>query len=809
MFGSDAVKSPDASPDDFGENNENLPKQIVETITEVIREAQQEDRWGRLQEVLRASLCRYYFKGIQHLWCDGSSWQMATPGQDYTNGDGEVDSFPDYIGDYNIFTAFEEIRQAKISEPDIGIDFQPIRPDKPADRQAAEAANAIRMQADIDRDPHEVMTEKIYYLDMDGTAIAYTYTSGDEDDFGSDDGPRRVICREVGGVLEWKRPIFADTRKDCWYLIRYKDRDIRIAKDKYPLIADELEAGQPCLSEEQYERMQRLSMVNSMQSRRYAWDSGDSAGHLITEGDIWLRPSAFVSKKKEYLNPSGGFEFVTLDGGSARPKTVGEKINEIFPGGGHFVYCGQSYAKSWTQPMDICISLCHVYTGSGQARKPGLYELVLVQDGFNQTINYIRENNDFGAPATWVNSQYCDYAAISKQPSRPGAYHELKNLPGGAKAADMIYRESPVGIPPGFLDFAAEFLMGALAQFMTACPPSVWGAPEADNKTAEGMRLAASQALGILGKTRTRIINSDAEDYRHACIAVSQDDEYGDTLTIPMSGSNGRTAIIKKAALTAGNFRAFPDKDSGFPESTGSKRMAYERFGAMVAPTPMAQEFYLSPKNMASYIRVYGLNLEMPSAKSWDKQSREIEELLRSRPILNDPGLVQMLAGGAGVQAMLDAIKDAIQKAQAMQLQAAQAAWNSPQNPAMVQHAAAAIAARATGQVETPVPPMPPPPPFDPFTIARSSVRVIDSDFHEHEAPACKDWLSGDECWAQKTIGRPTDDGGVSVNIAGVLNVELHWMEHVIKQPISAPPVSGPLPPVGSPPKPPPPPPGA
>ena len=215
-------------PEDYGKNNRNLPTQLVNAITEVIKEAQLEDRWWRLQEVLRASLCRYYDLGIQHLWCDGYNWMQAIPGQSYTNGDGEVDSFPDYIGDYNIFTAFAQIVQAKISEPDIGIDFQPIRMDRSVDRQAAEAANAIRTQADIDHDPHEIMTEKIYFLEMDGTAVTWAGTKDQQDDFGGEDGPRRVTFRDVGGVLEWKRPLFAQSVSEWWYAIHYRDTDIKI-----------------------------------------------------------------------------------------------------------------------------------------------------------------------------------------------------------------------------------------------------------------------------------------------------------------------------------------------------------------------------------------------------------------------------------------------------------------------------------------------------------------------------------------------------------------------------------------------------
>lgn len=788
-------------PEDYGHNYRNLPEQLVNAITEVIKEAQLEDRWWRLQEVLRASLCRQYDLGNQHLWCNGTDWVQAIPGQSYTNGDGEVDSFPDYIGDYNIFTPTAQIVQAKISEPDIGIDFQPIRMDRSVDRQAADAANAIRTQADIDRDPHEVMTEKIYFIQMDGTAVTEAGTKDQQDDFGGEDGPRRITFREVGGVLEWKRPIFAQSIGEWWYAIHYRDTDIRIAKEKFSWIADELEGGQPCLAESSYERLHRLAMVQSAQRRGLGLGSGDSIEHLLTEGDVWLRPCAFVNKKDAFRRLDGDYEEVPDDDGGTRAKTVYEKINELFPGGGHFVCAGQKYAESWTESMDGRLSACHAYVGKGQSRYPLMYPMVLNQDGFNQTVNYIRENNDFGAPATWVNSQYCDYASISKQASRPGAFHELKNLPGGAIAANMIYREPQVGIPPGFLDFAADFLMGSLTQFQQATPPSVWGAPQPGNETAEGMRLAASQALGILGKLRTRIINSDAEDYTHICMAVSKDTMYPDKMTIPGS-AKGRTKIISKGALTRGNFRAFPDKDSGFPESTASMRQQMERTMTMFAPTVLGMEIMTDPRNAAEYMRVNGVKLKIKSAMAWDKQSREIEELIESKPTLNDPQLVALLQSGAGVQTMLDAIKKAILAAQQNQIARAQALWNSPNNPAMVQHAAATLAAKAQNLPEPPVPQMPPPPPFDPLTIARSFVPVNDSDFHSEEAMSCQYWLSDDECATELDVD---DMGEEPPNVAGVLNVALHRLEHLLKEPpppaLPAPPMKGPQPAVGSPPK--------
>jgi hypothetical protein len=318
------------------------------------------------------------------------------------------------------------------------------------------------------------------------------------------------------------------------------------------------------------------------------------------------------------------------------------------------------------------------------------------------------------------------------------------------------------------------------------------------------MRLAASQALGILGKLRTRIINSDAEDYRHICMAVSRDTMYPEKMTVP-GPAKGRTKIVSKGALTRGNFRAFPDKDSGFPESTASMRQQMERTMLMLAPTVLGAEIMTDPRNAAEYLRVNGVKLEVRAAMAWDKQSREIEELIENRPTLNDPNLVILLdTPGTGVQTMLDAVRQSVLAAQKAHIQQAQAAWASPENPAMVDHAAAALAAKAQGLPEPPVPPMPPDfaPPFDPLSIARSSVPVNDSDFHSDEALACQYWLSGDECATELDVD---DMGEEPPNVPGVLNVQLHRLEHLLKEPpppqLPAPPTKGPQPAVGSPPK--------
>ena len=231
------------------------------------------------------------------------------------------------------------------------------------------------------------------------------------------------------------------------------------------------------------------------------------------------------------------------------------------------------------------------------------------------------------------------------------------------------------------------------------------------------------------------------------------------------------------------------------------KRQALERLVMLIGQTPLGAQVFGSPSNVAGDGPAsQGSNIVVPEAQAWNKQSREIEALLHSTPTIIDPDILALLDGGASVPTITDAIFAKIQQIQTDTAQATE-----------IQDAGAKIAASETGINEPPKIAVAPPPPLKDILakIAKSSVPVRLFDVHIFEAAACADWLSGDECANEETIGNSeTDDGDPIPNTAGVLNVTLHCYEHVIAKPIIPPPVGGALPPQGSPPKLPPGPPG-
>lgn len=787
---------------DWGTNNRDAPDSIKNAILAAVRDAQGQEKFLRKSEILQDAELRFYDMEVQHIYRNNQDgWSIASPGGSYVF-QGAEESFGEYIDDYNIFSAFALIQQAKLSENMPGIDFQPVDPNQSDDIEAANAAEGMRHDFDRNNDIKELQKEIIYHFQMGGRAVIWTRTDDSPEKFGtSKDGkPRRTGTASVYGCIEAKVPIFAKKRKDFWYCLLYDDPDIKSAKTDYPWIADKITAGRGCLAENSYERLARLQILQGSQGNRQAFQIGDSIAHLVGRGQCFLRLSAFQSMNEAYVDPDGAEESIEDDNGP-RPIQVKEKIAQVFPDGIHACVVGDEYAEAVNKSMDDAISIGHAFIGKGQNRRPIMKSMVVVQDRFNSSMNYVAETNDFCVPSTWVSCDPQEYAAIKKQKAQPGAFRNLKQLPTGVTSvANAVYSEEGHDIPESFQKYI-EMLYTSLPQFQLSLPPSAWGQAMQDQKTASGYQLAAAQAMGIQGTFWTSMTHMMASMYYHNCLSIMNDSEYPEQITIP--GEGGKNTIVRKASLTKGNFRAFPDTDSGFPETTAAKRATLERVVTMLGATPIAAQIMGSPDNVAFMVREEGLTeLVIPEAEARNKQEREIETLLDGSPRLA-PEIVQLMQGspgdpmagippssGADVPTLMAAIKAMIAQGEA----------NVQQQ--MITNAAMGIAAQATGGAAPP-----PPAPFDPASVARSSVPVWESDYHVWEAKKCRDWLSSDERNTEETIGRPSanpeDMGANKPNVAGILNVVLHWQEHLAMAALEAPPVSGPLPAQNMPPPPP------
>lgn len=770
---------PEQPSNDFGKNNRNLPSQLKQAIVAAFKECQDQDKYNRRVEVVEDAKLRYYDMLIQYIYEDASHcWTQAMPGGTYNNGQ---ESYGEYLGVYDIFHQFAVKMQAKLSENAPGIDFQPCDPNEPEDVESAQAAEGMRHEFDRNNDNKARQRETVYHLQMGGRCVRWTRTETSPEKYGTnnDGSPRRASVATQFGVIESKVPIFCNEVKDFPYCILYDDPDIKDAKSKYHWIKKKLKAGDVCLNESQYERIARLGVVQSGRTGRNRIEVGDAIGHLISRGHGWLRLNRFVDCDEAYMDPGGVQEMTpATEDEDEHPITVAEKLAQLFPDGVHAVVVGKEYAESWNQSMDDCITVGHAVIGKGQTRMPIMRPIVEDQDRVNTTCNYIAECFDYGAPSIWVDAEEDEYAAIMKQRASPYTFRLKKLMDPTSKLVDHVMVDKQPEIAETMLKYL-QLVSEEFPQNQLALPPSIWGGGETGNETKGGRQLAANQAMEVLGVYWTTMAKMDADMYYDNCLAIMNDPDFPEQITIP--GQGNQSVTIQVASLQKGNFRAFPDTESGFPESTASKRNTMTTVMTQLAATPEGAQIMGSPKNLQLFLDTSGLpEIEIPEAKSYEKQMREIETLLSQPPKLSEE-IAAALAAGADVPTLVKLIEQAVAQGAAMAQQA------------MVVHAAQALQAQAAG---APIPPTPQP--FDPTSIASSSVSVWEPDYHTWEAKTCRDWMTDGAKNSELTIGRqsadPQDNGAMKPNVAGVLNVYLHWKEHEMMAAQQAPPVSGPLP---------------
>ena len=772
---------PQQPSNDFGPRNRDLPEQLRKAILEQFRACQDEDKYNRRVEVVEDAKHRYYDMLIQYIYQDaGYCWTQAQPGGSYTGG-GNNEEYGEYLGVYDIFHTFAVKMQAKLSENAPGIDFQPCDPNQPEDEESANAAEGMRHDFDRNNDNKERQRETVYHLQMGGRCIRWTRTETSLEKYGTnnDGTPRRASEATNYGVIESKVPIFSNCIKNWTYCILYDDPDIKDAKQKYYWIKKNLKAGDKCLNESQYERIARLGVVQSGRTGRNRIEVGDAIGHLVSRGHGWLRLNRFVDCDQAYMDPDGIQEMTPeTDDEPEHPITVAEKLAKLYPDGIHAVVVGNEYAESWNQSMDDCITIGHAMIGKGQTRMPIMRPVVEDQDRTNTTMNYIAECFDYGAPSRYIMAEDDEYAAITKQHASPFIFRQVKSRAAGEQLAHMLFEDKQPEIAETMLKYL-ELVSETLPQNQLALPPSIWGGGEDHNETKGGRQLAANQAMEVLGVYWTTMARMDADMYYHNCLAIMNDPDFPEQITIP--GQGGQNTIVRVASLKKGNFRAFPDTESGFPETTMAKRNTFDKMMTQLATTPEGAQIMGSPDNVAEYFRVNGTpELVIPQAASREKQLREIETLLGQPPKVSEE-VAEALAEGADVPTLIQMVQQLVQQGQAMQQQE------------LVAHAAESIQAQAAGGAPPELPP-----PFDPTSIAKSSVSVWESDYHVWEAKKCRDFLSSDECNSELVLGResadPQDNGELKPNVAGVFNVYLHWKEHEAMALKQAPPVSGPLP---------------
>lgn len=680
-------QQPDAGELDqpYGEDNQELPEQLVNALRECVKEFQGQEKYLRRREVMKDRRNRFYERGFQHIFWNNSQnpgYVQISPGGTTVGTMGQNIQAPNYVDDYNIFQPYERVIESILTQNPPGIDFRPINLDRAEDVDAAETAEGYRHVFDRANSVKQIQTNIVRMMCVSGRTVLWTRTEADAEKFGlNDDGtPKQMEISTVHGTLESKVPILAKSQEAALYCFLADDIDVKQAKAKYPWKAEKIQAGISGLGENAYERLARLGVLQGSRSEML---SAESYTHLVTRTNCWIRPNSFTGDR--YDNASE----------QSPGMTVGDELKQLFPQGCHVTFVGDTYICSKPESMDDALVIGFPYEGDGMNRLALLDSMVVVQDAFNDAMNAAREVFDVGWPSTWVGCDDMEFDAISRQRADPYALRMFKTPLNGTKLQDSFFREPNPELPATFVEFMQN-LSGELSQFILAAPPALFGAAMEDQKTASGYAQARSQAMGQQGLVWGQMQYMMSRMYYQAALCAAKNPDHAKGVVVP--GEKGGTASIDIISISKGKFGAYPDEDSSFPESTSAKRATLMQIATLLAPTPLGMQMLQVPKNLKAFLTLNGFpELTIPEAESYDKQMFEIEQLLLTSPVPPDPQM---------------------------------------QQEAMIDHAAAATLAGPSFQ------PVPPPPMLPPT----STVQVQDYDFHQWEAAACQDWLNSSDC---------------------------------------------------------------
>lgn len=635
---SDLIENPEnqreeSAPDsgEYGENYRDLPEHLKSAVKTLAEKYHGQDKYGRLQEITSVARRRFYRRGKQHIfWCkadcfmDAGNTVSGTGVQaGYYGGTrvGEVDG-PAFMRDFNIYAILLRSLEAALTESFPEMRFEAVDKSDGRDISAAENKNNYKRHIEEHFDMKELQRHIVRLCMTDGRVGSYVYSETGKYGTPNDSGDMEADvteCFKADGILEFKVPILVQDEKQWPYVIHSEELPIAWLKGEYDWMADSIVSAQSAtLNEHPFARMCRLTIKQGGYKKQNA---SDAFAHMATRHTVWLDACAFKEAGEDK-----------------------EELEETFPLGVKATFIGNEYAEAEHENFHDRISWMHPIPGDGQ-NTPSLGDsLVAVQDLFNDLCNLLTEIFEYCIPRTHVDSKLLEADAIRSQMSEPGVFGAVTNPAPGTPLSNYFFIEEGTPVPQGLME-TLQYLAGQLSQLVSGASAAILGSPNPElGDTAAAYGMSQQAARGVLGPCWGELQSMFARMLDQAAELAIQ------TRQGEMSvAAKGEKQVVKWSATDMmGNTHCSPEGDSQFPESWASKRAVIQNIlDAVTQGNQFAAQLLQNPDNQRAMAEGIGMtNLVFPGAKAADHQLREIDFLLKTKPIPNPQTLFAAIAAG-------------------------------------------------------------------------------------------------------------------------------------------------------------------
>ncbi len=646
----------DVSPEPiYGPDQLGPYKAAIETLTQ---SATRTDSSARIFEILKVWEARLFSLGYQFLTTGNRGIGLyggsgtATPTSIMATGNA-MKLFP-----VNVYGARQDKITAAGSREVPGLKFSPKDPDSPPDQTAADAADNYLKVWLQDSDIKGLMGRIWRFFYTDGTVVLWTRSVADQQRWGTetpdeqqetfgapeadgvtpetelkqpftqDDGSEVLppaqgetedapaICEltTAHGVLERKVPIYADEIHEMGYLRLALEQDVDILRERYPWIADKIEAGtSSAASSDQYDRMARINVRLAVQT---STASGETFLKDATEMHTWYRPSQYRMLAK----------------GNGGDKAVMQAFFQNFPKGLRVTHAGGELAFVRNEGMDEHLTILHCKDGDGQARRAIGTNYLPLQKVLNQTIGLVRKYFTACVPRRFADVEALDVEAINQQANDPSIITGVKLGPGqtipGVTGIENVPQPTT-----GLMEFV-QWLVDGAPEAMDGATPTMFGAGDAG--TVGEATLNRDQSLQVY-----------SAPWRAVCIGLAR----SATQAAKAAAAN-RKASIRSRTPGQGRLTVELSNLQGdalcaatsmeIPQTLAEQEAQTAELVEQSANVDLYKAIVSDPQNLTYFAQMPSLKgLNIPGLDAVEKQQGEFELLMQGGPLPN-PLLAQL-----------------------------------------------------------------------------------------------------------------------------------------------------------------------
>lgn len=442
-----------------------VPQGRLGAIRKLATHVAQSDTYPRIDQVVRATTGRFYWRNVFEAYFDTGRMDWQFP----NGSDGDPPLH------YSI-PIYQQYGRSFISQvgivPRIRFDSRHIQNpslnplvDKAEDhRKRIESANEVA---------GDLITKAARLMWTDGPILFYTRQVRDPR-FGTDEDDKPNIGPriDVYGILEAKVPINIRWIQDFPHL------QISIEIDSNQACAllktDNAAVGKTAPGDNMFDRTSRLAVT---QGTRLMAPASDTSEQMPTWQRTWVRPAVYIVADKE-------------DRGW---------LESEFPNGAYISYIGDKFHEARAENMDDHFSMGYPLDADGQSTPAAGAIILDEQDLLNDLTDLLAETAFKTIPAIYGDKGLIDFAAISQQKAEPGAHYPTKReMNPDEKMADRLWAEPQPEIPQALMVLHQQ-LRTEIPQGSTGLYPAVLGDTDPASQTKGGLLAVRDASRGQQG----------------------------------------------------------------------------------------------------------------------------------------------------------------------------------------------------------------------------------------------------------------------------------------------------------------------